>query len=51
MSSREARIESGIMPDSNPYGWDEIDRVDWEQIIELAKAREYAPRAALAEDA
>ena len=50
MSTDETAIESGAMPDWTAWETDEIDRIDWQPVVELAKAREWAPRA-LAEDA
>jgi hypothetical protein len=42
----EHNVENGRMPDSNGDGSDPIDRIDWQQIVELATGREPAPRAA-----
>ena len=50
MSTVDRDIESGVMPDWTGCGTDEIDRIDWRPVVELAKAREWTPRA-LAEDA
>ena len=50
MSIDKRDIESGAMPDWTAWETDEIDRIDWRPVVELAKAREWAPRA-LAEDA
>ena len=42
--------ENEHMPDWHQSAADEIDRIDWQAIAELDKAREVAPRAALAEE-
>jgi hypothetical protein len=41
--------ENERMPDWHQSAADELDRIDWQAIAELDKAREVAPRAALAE--
>jgi hypothetical protein len=51
MSIANERVESELMPDLNLRVSDEIDRADWDQIVELSKTREWAPRAAQAEEA
>lgn len=51
MSTSERDIESEVMPDWAGWEMDELDRIDWQPIAELGKAREWAPGAALAENA
>ena len=51
MSSVEVRADSELMPDWNLYESVKIDRVDWDQIVELCKPRESTPRAAHVEEA
>jgi hypothetical protein len=51
MSGGEASVESELMPEWTRRKADEIDRIDWQQLVELDKAHDPAPRAALREGA
>jgi hypothetical protein len=44
------RDDSRVMPDWIGCGVEEIGRIDRQPIVELGKVREFAPRAAPAED-
>jgi hypothetical protein len=46
MTSVEGHVENWLMPDSNGDGADPIDRIDWQQILDLGIGRELAPCAA-----
>jgi hypothetical protein len=47
--SSVTELETGLMPDLNSFGADEIDRIDWHPLDDLRSGRELAPGAALAE--
>jgi hypothetical protein len=51
VSLAELRIESASMPDWTAWEMDDIAYIDWQPIVEVGKAREFASRAASAEDA
>jgi hypothetical protein len=51
MSAVDMHAASGLMPDWNRHEADQIDRIDWESLVEFGKPREFAPRAAHTEEA
>jgi hypothetical protein len=43
MSGGEASAESELMPDWHRSAADEIDRIDWQPLVELGQARNLTP--------